>query len=293
MKSSAGVKIGVIGGSGLYQMEGCRLIRQVSVKTPFGRPSDSIAIVDVAGIPVAFLPRHARGHRILPTEINARANIFALKSLGVERVLSVGATGSLKEELAPMHLVIPDQLVDKTRLRVQSFFGQGMVAHVQFDRPICPALSRVVVDSAGDLGLPAHDGGVYVCMEGPAFSTRAESLEHRRSGYSVIGMTALPEAKLAREAELCFSLIAFVTDYDCWKEGEEAVNASKVIENLKEGVNRVQRVLKDAIPKISRLPRAGCPCPDALSTALVTDPKYMSRSTAQKLRLLVGRYVKK
>ncbi|MBI4063111.1 MAG: S-methyl-5'-thioadenosine phosphorylase [Elusimicrobia bacterium] len=286
-------RIGVIGGSGLYNMEGCRLIREIRAKTPFGEPSDSIALVDVAGVPVAFLPRHGKGHRILPTEINFRANIYALKSLGVRRLISVGATGSLREELAPMDLVVADQLVDKTRHRTQTFFGSGIVAHVQFDKPFCSTLRSLLSSEAGALNIRHHDSGVYVCMEGPAFSTKAESLEHKKLGYSIVGMTALPEAKLAREAEMCFALLAFVTDYDCWKDTEEAVNAMKVVENLKQGVGYVQRVLKSAIPKLAAAGETSCGCQNALASAIVTDFAYMNKATVKKLDLLVGKYLKK
>lgn len=291
MKKLPPVRLGVIGGSGLYSMEGCRLIREVSVKTPFGSPSDKIAIVDVAGAFAAFLPRHGRGHRILPTEINSRANIYALKSLGVEQLISVGATGSLKEELAPMHIVLPDQLVDKTRHRIGTFFGSGIVAHVQFDQPFCSPTREALALAAQDLTLPFHDGGIYVCMEGPAFSTKAESSDHRRSGYSVIGMTALPEIKLAREAELCAASVAFVTDYDCWKEGEEAVTVDKVIANLKEGVARVQKLLRAALPRMAQQGRPqSCSCSKALATAVITDPKVRNKAQVRKLKLLIGKY---
>ncbi|MEK7288131.1 MAG: S-methyl-5'-thioadenosine phosphorylase [Elusimicrobiota bacterium] len=286
------VRLGVIGGSGLYEMEGCRLLRELSVKTPFGPPSDRIAIVDVGGEPVAFLPRHGRGHRISPSEINVRANIFALKSLGVEQLISVGAVGSLKEELAPTHLILPDQLVDKTRCRVQTFFRGGIVAHVQFDQPYCPHLRSLLAESARESALDVHEDGIYVCMEGPAFSTKAESLEHRRLGYSVVGMTALPEAKLAREAVLCAANVSFVTDYDCWKEGEEAVTAERVISNLKEGVSRAQKLLRAALPILAARGRSGvCRCPHALAGAIVTDPRLINRAAARKLGLLIAKAI--
>ncbi|MEK6542871.1 MAG: S-methyl-5'-thioadenosine phosphorylase [Elusimicrobiota bacterium] len=289
----AEVRIGIIGGSGLYAMQGAKLLREARIKTPFGAPSDAVTIAEVAGVSVAFLPRHGKGHRISPTEINFRANIYALKSIGVERIIGVAATGSLKEELAPRDLVIPDQLVDKTRHRASTFFTDGIVAHVQFNKPFCPGLGAVLAESAQEVSLNMHSGGVYVCMEGPAFSTLAESQENRRMGYDLIGMTASPEAKLAREAEICYATLAFVTDYDCWKEGEEAVNVEALIGNLTEGTRRAQMVLAKAIPKFARHnpSQDRCACRVALSTALVTDKKMMDKRTVQKLKLLVGKYV--
>lgn len=285
------IPVAVIGGSGLYAMEGAKLLRELTVKTPFGNPSDSIAIALISGIHVAFLPRHGKGHRILPTEINNRANIYALKTLGVKKIIGVGATGSLKEELAPKHLVIPDQLVDKTRFRVQTFFGDGIVGHVQFNHPFCPALSGLLYDTAQELGITAHKGGVSVTMEGPAFSTLAESQENRRQGYSLIGMTAAPEAKLSREAEICYSSLAFVTDYDCWKEGEE-VSLDVILENLHEGSARAQKVIGAAIKDIvkSLSGKAQCHCAESLKFAIVTDRKKIPAKTLKALKPLVGKY---
>jgi len=215
----ADAKVGVIGGSGLYQMEGMgESVEEVRVRTPFGDPSDAITIGSIEGTRVAFLPRHGKGHRLSPTEVPVQANIFALKSLGVEWIISVSAVGSLKEEIAPLHLVIPDQLIDRTKSRVNSFFGNGIVVHVGFADPFCPVLANVLFDAARDVGVVVHRGGTYVVMEGPLFSTRAESNLYRLWGASVIGMTALPEAKLAREAEICYATLACATDYDCWHE---------------------------------------------------------------------------
>ncbi len=273
-------------------MDGLRVVKEARVKTPFGSPSDKITIGEIDGCLIAFLPRHGKGHRVLPAEINVRANIYALKSLGVERLIGVGACGSLKEELAPKDLVLPDQLVDKTKGRVGTFFGDGIVAHVQFDQPFCPNVSEVIVKAADAARLGLHRGGVSVCMEGPAFSTKAESLDHRRLGYAIVGMTAVPEAKLAREAEICYASLAFVTDYDCWKEGEEAVTVEKILENLKEGSSRAQNVLRRALPLLAR--GAGgvspCSCASALRYAVVTDPKHMKKQTFRKLKLLIGKY---
>ncbi|MBI4369742.1 MAG: S-methyl-5'-thioadenosine phosphorylase [Elusimicrobia bacterium] len=286
------VRLGVIGGSGLYDMPGARVVKEVRVRTPFGTPSDKITIAEISGVAVAFLPRHGVGHRILPTEINSRANIFALKMLGVERVIGVGATGSLKEEIKPKDLVIPDQLVDRTRSRPSTFFGQGLVAHVSFAEPFCPDMRRVLGDGSKRLGIPSHLGGVYVCMEGPAFSTKAESLENCRWGYAVIGMTALPEAKLAREAEMCFATVAFATDYDCWREGEEAVDAFAVIENLKGGAGRARQVIGATVEALTQGEPA-CSCRRALERAVVTDPKKAAGSKAlRRLKLIVGKYFK-
>ncbi|MBI4668703.1 MAG: MTAP family purine nucleoside phosphorylase [Elusimicrobia bacterium] len=273
-------------------MEDCRIINEIAVKTPFGPPSDKITIVEVQGIMAAFLPRHGKGHRLMPSEINSRANIYALKSLGVERLIGIGATGSLREEIEPAHLVVVDQFYDKTFRRPGTFFGPGLAVHVAFDKPVCPDMTKVLSESARELNLAVHKGGLYICMEGPAFSTMAESFEHRRMNGSVIGMTAMPEVKLAREAQMCCAVLAFATDYDCWKHGEEAVNVKQIIENLKKGVGRVGQVLKLAIPRIAALERTkDCACPDALAGAIVTDPKHINKQTARKLDLLIGKYM--
>ena len=274
----------VIGGSGFYEMPEIRGLREVRVKTPFGDPSDAIFIGRLGGIPCAFLPRHGRGHWILPSQINSRANIYALKSLGVERIIAMGAVGSLKQELPPRHFVFPDQLVDKTKLRPSTFFGDGVVGHIAFADPFCPKLSQVLYEKAVELGLPAHWGGTYVCIEGPAFSTRAESEEHRRSGFSVIGMTALPESKLAREAEICYATVAMVTDYDVWKRGEE-VSVEKVVQNLKANVENAKKLFRTVFPFLIQLDR-DCACSTALRHAVFTQPRWRNKKTQQKLKLL-------
>ncbi|MBI4297134.1 MAG: S-methyl-5'-thioadenosine phosphorylase [Chloroflexi bacterium] len=283
------VRIGVIGGTGLYQMEGLTQLRELHVETPFGKPSDAITLGNLEGIPVAFLPRHGRGHRFSPTHIPARANIYALKSLGVEHIISVSAVGSLKEEIVPLDIVIPDQLIDRTRSRSNTFFDQGMVAHVAFAQPFCPALSDILFQQAQGLGVPVHRGGTYVVMEGPQFSTKAESHLYRSWGASVIGMTALPEAKLAREAEICYATLACATDYDCWHEAEASVSVEMVLANLQKNVATSQRILQRVIPQIP-LDRC-CPCPSALQKAIVTAPEAIPQETRERLVLLIRKYI--
>jgi len=282
-------RLGVIGGSGLYQIEGLADVEEVRVKTPFGDPSDAIVLGTLEGERVAFLPRHGRGHRISPTEIPVRANIFALKSLGVERIISVSAVGSLKETLPPLDLVIPDQLLDRTRSRVGSFFGGGMVVHVGFADPFCPALSQALYQACQGEGVGVHKGGTLVVMEGPLFSTRAESFLYRSWGADIIGMTALPEAKLAREAEICYATLASVTDYDCWHQEHASVSIEMVISNLQKNVERAKRVLRKLIGAIPR--ERDCPCPTALKDAIITDPKLIPAQKRQELALLIGKYL--
>ncbi len=286
-------KIGVIGGSGLYQMEGMTDVEEVAVETPFGKPSDGIAIGNVEGVPMAFLPRHGRGHRISPTEIPVRANIWALKSLGVEWVISVSAVGSLREHIAPRDLVIPDQLFDRTKSRVNSFFEGGIVVHVTFAEPFCPTLSSLLYESASELGdVKVHQGGAYVCIEGPFFSTKAESKAYRSWGMDIIGMTALPEAKLAREAELCYATIACVTDYDVWHESEESVTVEMVISNLGANVANAQRILRNVAQKIPAGRSANtCECPGALANAVLTDRNCIPADVKERYDLLVGKYL--
>ncbi|MBI2361850.1 MAG: S-methyl-5'-thioadenosine phosphorylase [Elusimicrobia bacterium] len=282
-------RLAVIGGSGLYQMKGVSDVREVRLKTPFGAPSDAVVTGTVGGVRVAFLPRHGRGHRLLPGEVPGRANIWALKSLGVERIVSVSAVGSLREELAPRHFVFPDQLADETKGRPSTFFGKGVVAHVAFAHPFCADMAALLHAQARTLGITAHKGGTYICMEGPLFSTKAESLMHRQLGYSVIGMTASPEAKLAREAEVCYTPVALVTDYDCWKE-DDHVSTEKVIEHLLANVENAQRLLAAALPKLAELPRQ-CACASALKGAVFTDPKAMDKKTKRALGPLIGKYL--
>lgn len=290
-KNSEPVRIAVIGGSGLYAMPDLKAVKEVRVKTPFGPPSDAVTLGTLGGVRCAFLPRHGKGHRILPGEINQRANMWALKSLGVEQVVSMAAVGSLREELPPEHFVFPDQLFDRTKGRVSTFFGEGIVGHVAFAHPFCDSLSDTLYEVSRASGIPSHRGGTYICMEGPLFSTKAESDFHRKMGFSIIGMTASPEAKLAREAELCFASVAMVTDFDCWKEGDEVTQAS-VLSHLAANVANAQKLLRAAVAKVARRPRA-CACKDALKTAVLTDPKAVPKATLKKLDLLLGKYAKK
>ncbi len=285
--------IGVIGGSGLYRMEGMTDVEEIAVKTPFGDPSDVITLGKVDGVPMAFLPRHGRGHRITPTEIPVRANIWALKSLGVEWVISVSAVGSLREHIAPRDLVIPNQLFDRTKSRVNTFYEGGVVVHCTFAEPFCSTLSQLLLEAARELGdVKVHNGGTYVCMEGPLFSTNAESLAYRSWGMDIIGMTALPEAKLAREAELCYATIACVTDYDCWHESEESVTVEMVIGNLSANVANAQRILRNVAHKIPADRTANtCECPTALSSAIMTNASLIPAEAKEKYRLLIGKYI--
>jgi len=284
------VKIGVIGGSGIYDIEGITETRKQKISTPFGDPSDTIVIGNLEGIPVAFLPRHGRGHFIMPSELNSRANIYALKSLGVEQIVSISACGSLKEELKPRDIVIPDQLFDRTRQRPYTFFGEGIVAHIGFANPYCPELSQTLYQAAKDLRFSVHLGGTYVCIEGPQFSTKAESKVFRSLGFSIIGMTNLPEAKLAREAEICYATLGLVTDYDVWKEGEE-VSVERVVGNLLANIENVKKLIKTAIPRLER--ERKCECASALAYAIQTHKWAINRRTARKLNLLIGKYLKK
>jgi 5'-methylthioadenosine phosphorylase len=281
--------IGIIGGSGLYTMTGLSKTHEVDVRTPFGDPSESIVVGTLEGRRVAFLARHGRGHRILPGEINYRANIYALKLLGVERILSVSAVGSLREELRPMEFLIPDQFFDRTRGRIATFFGGGIVAHVSFDKPTCPDLSGKLGDACERAGLKVHRGGTYVCMEGPQFSTLAESHVYRQLRFDVIGMTNLTEAKLAREAEICYATIAMITDYDCWHPAHDSVTVAEVIGNLNRNSENVQRVIREAV---SALPTArSCRCGSALAHAILTDRKLIPTAAKRRLAAIVGKYI--
>jgi 5'-methylthioadenosine phosphorylase len=283
------VKIAVIGGSGLYDIPGIEGLSGVRVKTPFGDPSDEIMVGTLSGVRCAFLPRHGRGHRFLPSEVPARANMWALKSLGVERVLAVGACGSLQQEFAPRHFVVPDQVFDRTKARTSTFFGEGIVGHVSVDKPFCPAVAGVILDGAKAVGVTAHKGGTYVCIEGPSFSTRAESLVNKIHGFAVVGMTAVPEYKLAREAEMCYATVSLITDYDVWKEGEE-VSVQKVVETLHANVSNVRKLVAKALPALASL--GPCACQSALQYAVFTDPKVMPAKTKKMLALIIGKYVK-
>ena len=281
--------IGVIGGSGLYAMQGLTNAREVSIKTPFGDPSDAIVVGTLEGKQVAFLARHGRGHRILPGEINYRANVYALKLLGVERVISVSAVGSLKEDLRPGEFLVADQFVDRTKSRSSTFFGNGLVAHVTFDKPTCAQVSRVLADASVHCAVPVHRKGTYICMEGPQFSTLAEAHMHRKMEFDVIGMTNVTEAKLAREAELCYGTIAMITDYDCWHPDHESVTGAQIMATLQQNADNAQKVLREAIKS---MPDArGCKCGSALAHALITDPKLVPKATKKNLSAIIGKYI--
>ena len=287
----AEAKIGLIGGSGLYQMEGLTSDRELEVSTPFGAPSDRIVIGTLEKTRVAFLPRHGKGHVFSPTEIPARANIYALKSLGVERIVSISAVGSLKEGVRPLDMVVPDQIIDRTRGRVDTFFGDGLVAHVGFADPYCPVLNEALLGAAKQNAATSHAGGTYVVIEGPQFSTRAESELYRSWGASVIGMTVLPEAKLAREAEICYSTLALVTDYDVWHESEDEVTVEMIIANLLKNVAASQKVIRSLVadPALSRERR--CPCASALKNAIITSPDRVGDAARKRLSAIAGRYL--
>jgi 5'-methylthioadenosine phosphorylase len=281
--------LGVFGGSGLYELPGLERIERVAIDTPFGAPSDQFVIGRLDGTRIAFLPRHGRGHRLLPTEVNFRANVFGMKQLGAEWLLAVSAVGSLREEIAPGHVVVPDQFIDRTRLRASTFFGRGIVAHVQFADPTCPNLSRTLVEAARAERAPVHAGGVYVCMEGPQFSTRAESALYRGWGGHVIGMTNLQEAKLAREAEICFATMALATDYDCWNTAHGDVQIEDVLRVLAANVDLARRTIAriaGALPA-----RTGCPCPAALANAIITDRAAIPAEVRRDLAPIIGRYL--
>src|SRR5881409_1748041 len=279
-------EIGIIGGSGLYAMEGLERIHEIRPSTPFGRPSDALILGVIDGVRVAFLARHGRGHRIGPSEINYRANIYALKSVGVTRVVSVSAVGSMKETVRPGEVVLPDQFVDLTKRRIGTFFEQGIVAHVAFAEPICHALATSLYKAAQDVGASVHQGGVYLCIEGPQFSSRGESNIYRQWGVDVIGMTNLPEAKLAREAQLCYATLALVTDYDCWHPGHDAVTVDAVIETLHRNVALSQQIIRTVAPTLTG--HRPCACARALETAVLTPRHQIPAATRKRLSLLLG-----
>jgi len=278
--------IGIIGGSGIYEMDGIEILGERFVDTPFGSPSSEIVLASLKGKRVAFLPRHGKGHRHNPSEVNYRANIFAMKKLGVRKLVSVSAVGSLKEELAPRDFVLPDQLIDRTKQRTGTFFD-GMAVHVGFAEPFCQSLTGVIASAADDMPIKVHRGGTYVCMEGPLFSTKAESFLYRSWGASIIGMTALPEAKLAREAEICYATIALVTDYDVWKD--EHVSVDAVLSVLKDNSSNAKTLLKRVIDGIDS--EQACPCHDALANAIMTSPELVGSDKRTKLEPLLGRYL--
>jgi len=282
-------KIGVIGGTGLYKVEELTDIEEVDINTPFGKPSDVITTGKLEGVGIAFLPRHGRGHRILPSEIPVRANIYALKWLGVEHIIAVNTVGSFKEEMKPGDLVIPDQIIDRTRSRVNSFFGEGIGAHIPFAEPFCPVLSQVLYEAAVEVEANVHLKGTYVAMEGPAFSTKAESRLYRSWGADIIGMTALPEAKLAREAEICYASIAFVTDYDSWMEKSQPFTVDVILDILRKNSETARKIIRRAVARIPE--KRECDCATALKSAIVTVPEYMPPEQREKLNLLIGKYL--
>jgi 5'-methylthioadenosine phosphorylase len=281
--------IGVIGGSGIYEMGGLTGAREVRVDTPFGDPSDVIVLGQLEGKRVAFLARHGRGHRILPSEINFRANVYAMKSLGVERIISVSAVGSLQEDLRPGEFLVPDQFVDRTKLRVSTFFGEGLVAHVAFDKPTCAQVSGVIADASVHCAVKVHRRGTYVCIEGPQFSTLAEAHMHRQLCFEVVGMTNVTEAKLAREAEMCYGSLAMITDYDCWHPEHDSVTYSQILATLNQNAENAQRVLREAVRAMPA--ERSCKCGSALQHALVTDAKLVPKATKKRLAAIIGKYI--
>ena len=285
------VKIGVIGGSGFYQMDGLGRVEEIEIKTPFGYPSHSIIVGTIDERQVAFLPRHGVGHPLLPSEINVQANIYAMKSIGVEWLIGVSAVGSLKEEIEPRHFVVPDQLYDHTKNRISTFFGDGIVAHVGFAQPFCPVLGQVIYQSATQIEATVHSGGTYICMEGSAFSTLAESELYRRFGFDVIGMTAAPEAKLAREAEISYAVLACSTDYDCWYPDHDTVTTEMIIENLLSNVETAKQIVRTVIQNIPDR-RTDSPAYNALEKSIATPPDAIPEATKQKLDLLIGKSLK-
>jgi 5'-methylthioadenosine phosphorylase len=288
--AEARATIGVIGGSGLYQMPGLTDIEEATLETPFGAPSDAYTIGTLAGQRVAFLPRHGRGHRINPSELPVQANIYGFKLLGVTHLLAVSAVGSMKEEIAPLDLVVPDQIFDRTLLRPRTFFGEGLVAHVAMADPVCPDLCRVLAEAAETTSARVHRGGTYICIEGPQFSTRAESRVYRQWGVDVIGMTAIPEAKLAREAEMCYAILALSTDYDVWHDSADAVTVEMVVANMHKNVATAQEVVQRVVPLIAAGGGA-CGCHNALADAIMTARDRVPAATRQKLGILLDKYL--
>lgn len=285
--------IGVLGGSGLYEIEGLTDIQEVTIETPFGAPSDAFITGNLGGAKMVFLPRHARGHRFLPSEVNYRANIYGMKSLGVEQIISVSAVGSMKEEIVPGHIVIPDQFFDRTQgKRASTFFGNGVVGHVQFADPICEGLADILATSAQEVGATVHKGGTYICIEGPNFSTRAESNIFRSWGVDIIGMTNIPESRLAREAEICYGTVALATDYDCWHDGHDDVTVEAVLEVIKQNVATARHIIRVAAAKIVAVRKQrDCACATALQFAIMTDKSLIPAETKQALEPLIGKYL--
>ncbi len=283
------IRIGIIGGSGLYEIESLTEITHVSLDTPFGAPSDAYIIGTLEDRRVAFLPRHGRGHRISPSELNFRANIYGFKKLGVEHIISVTAVGSLKENIRPLDIVVPDQFYDCTKERVSTFFGNGLVAHIAFADPVCPQLSNLIFKHATKAGASAHIGGTLLCIEGPAFSTRAESNVYRQWGMDIIGMTSLQEAKLAREAEICYAPMAMVTDFDCWHQGETEVTVETVVQNLKRNISTAKKIIHSLVSDVPQ--KRKCICSTALKNAIMTAPGAIPKETREQLDLIIGKYL--
>jgi len=283
-------KVGIIGGSGLYHIDSLSNVKEIDVKTPFGDPSDKYIAGNLEGKEVYFLPRHGKGHRLMPSELNFRANIYGFKKLGVDTIISISAVGSLKEELKPRDIVIPDQFFDRTQGRKDTFFGEGIVAHISFGNPFCRHLSELAYQTASKCDTDVHQGGTYINMEGPAFSTQAESNVYRSWGMDIIGMTNLAEAKLSREAEICYTTIAMVTDYDCWREEEEEVSVEAIIANLNYNAENAKKIIKEMVQK---LPEArDCDCHNALKCAIITQPDLIPPKTKDKLNLIINKYIK-
>jgi len=283
------VKIGIIGGSGLYEMAGLSNTREVRIQTPFGDPSDALVVGTLEGRRVAFLARHGRGHLFSPSEINYRANICAMKMLGVEQMISVSAVGSLREDLVPTEFLIPDQFFDRTRGRKATFFGEGVVAHIAFDKPTCTRLSKLLAEACERIGVKAHHGGTYVCMEGPAFSTLAESHTYRQLRFDVIGMTNLTEAKLAREAELCYATFAMITDYDCWHPAHDSVTVEMIIDYLNKNAENVQRAIREVVRTLQG--KRACRCDSAVAHAILTDRQKIPAAAKKRLAPIIGKYL--
>jgi 5'-methylthioadenosine phosphorylase len=283
------IQIGIIGGSGLYNMEELSNVSTVTPDTPFGHPSDEYVIGSLGGVRVAFLPRHGRGHRLTPSEVNYRANIYGFKQLGASHIISVTAVGSLREDIQPLDIVIPDQFFDRTRGRKSTFFGDGLVAHIAFAQPICPDLACLLHETAVATGVTTHKDGTLVCMEGPAFSTRAESNLYRQWGMDIIGMTSLQEAKLSREAEMCYAALALVTDYDCWHEDESEVTVETVLQNLNKNITHAKKIIQTIVPKIGQ--KRDCLCATVLENAIMTDLNAIPKKTREKLGLIINKYL--
>jgi len=287
------VKLAIIGGSGVYAIDGLKDIKTINITTPFGSPSDTITIGTIDGVSCAFLPRHGKGHRFTPSEVNSCANIIALKMLGVKKIIAISACGSLRDDYKPRHFVLPDQIFDRTKNRPLSFFSNGIVGHIAFANPFCTCLRETLHKSVRELGIEHHNGGTYVCIEGPQFSTKAESLFYQKSGFDLIGMTAIPEAKLAREAEICYAMVALITDYDAWKENDE-VTPEVVLSVMKENNSNVERLIKYVLPKIGDNTTCTCTtqCQNALKNAIYTAPEIISEKIKENLAPLISKYIK-